>query len=156
MSKSACIRLSTLWHAVLYQVKPIVMSRLHLFFGGSLKSLVSIRSVRLKCITYNLLLILCNVARLVGKRVAFGVLVENPEETGQFRRHRRRWENIIKIDLKEIDLESVNCIDGFMWDNYWALLNPNCTLGIQKNVVNFLIFWKTVIFSRKTLLLGVA
>jgi hypothetical protein len=36
------------------------------------------------------------------KRNAFRILVGNPEEERQLRRHRRRWENV-KLDLRETE-----------------------------------------------------
>jgi hypothetical protein len=48
-------------------------------------------------------------------RNAFKILVENPEEKRQLGRSRRRWEDNIKMDLREIGLEDV----------YWIHLAQN-------------------------------
>jgi hypothetical protein len=42
------------------------------------------------------------VARLGKKRNAYSVLIEKPERRRQLRRPRRRWENDIEMDLREI------------------------------------------------------
>jgi hypothetical protein len=42
-----------------------------------------------------------HVARM-GRRGAYRVLVEARERNGQLGRHRRRWENNMKVDLQEM------------------------------------------------------
>jgi hypothetical protein len=43
-----------------------------------------------------------HVARMVEKRNACRIFVRNPEGKRQLRRSRRRWEDYIKMDLREI------------------------------------------------------
>jgi len=43
-----------------------------------------------------------HVARLGERRDVYRVLVRKPEEKSQLERHRRRWEDNIKIDLQEV------------------------------------------------------
>jgi hypothetical protein len=45
------------------------------------------------------------------RRGAYRVLMWKPEGNRPLSRPRRRWENNIKIDLKEFDREGVNWID---------------------------------------------
>jgi hypothetical protein len=45
------------------------------------------------------------------RRGAYGVLVRKPEKNRPLMRRRRRWEDNIKVDLKEIVWEGVNRID---------------------------------------------
>jgi hypothetical protein len=40
-------------------------------------------------------------------RCAYRVLVVRPEENGQLRRQRHRWEYNLKTDLKEVELEDM-------------------------------------------------
>jgi hypothetical protein len=43
-----------------------------------------------------------------GKRCAYSILVGKPEGKRQIGRPRRRWENNINMDLKEIGWESMD------------------------------------------------
>jgi len=45
------------------------------------------------------------------RRGAYGVLVGKPERNRPHRRRRLKWEDNIKVDLKEIGWEGVNRID---------------------------------------------
>ena len=51
-----------------------------------------------------------HVARVGERRGVYRVLVGKPEGQMPFGRHRRRWEDKIKIDLQEVDSGSMNCI----------------------------------------------
>ena len=46
----------------------------------------------------------CNCKSLVvaTTQSMYSVSIENPEEKGYFERHRRRWENDIAVDIKEM------------------------------------------------------
>jgi hypothetical protein len=46
-----------------------------------------------------------------AKRIAYGILVGNPEEKRPLRRPRRRWVVIIKMGLREIGWGGVDWID---------------------------------------------
>jgi hypothetical protein len=51
-----------------------------------------------------------NVARMGEERNVYKVLVGKPEEKGPLGRPRRRWENGIRMDLREIGLGGVDLI----------------------------------------------
>jgi hypothetical protein len=52
-----------------------------------------------------------HVARMVAKRNAYRILMRKPEWERTLGRPRRRWENNIKIDFREIE-----CVrTGFIW-----------------------------------------
>jgi hypothetical protein len=51
-------------------------------------------------------------------------LVENPERKRPLGRLRRRWEDNIKMDLKKVGREVVDCMNRFQdRDRIWALVN---------------------------------
>jgi hypothetical protein len=51
------------------------------------------------------------VARMGAKRTAYRILVGKPEENGPLGRTRRRWVENIKMDLREIEWDSMDWID---------------------------------------------
>jgi hypothetical protein len=51
-----------------------------------------------------------HVARMVEGRGVYRVLVGRPEGERPLRRPRRRWEDNIKMDLREVGLDGANCI----------------------------------------------
>jgi hypothetical protein len=59
-----------------------------------------------------------DVARTREIRNAYKILVGKPEGKRPLGRPRRRWEDIMKIDLREIDLDGVNWIN-LAHDRYW-------------------------------------
>jgi hypothetical protein len=65
-----------------------------------------------------------HVARMGEGRVAYRVLVRRPEGKRPLGRPRRRWEDNIKLDLREIGIDGVNWIrlaqDMVQW---WAFVN---------------------------------
>jgi hypothetical protein len=52
-----------------------------------------------------------HVARMGEKRNAYKILVGKPEGKRPLRRPRRRWVDNIKMDLKEIGWNGMDCID---------------------------------------------
>jgi hypothetical protein len=60
-----------------------------------------------------------HVARMGEGRGVYRVLVGRPEGRRPLARPRRRWEDNIKMDLREIRIEGANCIhlvqDGVQW-----------------------------------------
>jgi hypothetical protein len=62
-------------------------------------------------------------------RNAYRILVGKPEGMRLLERTRRRWEDSIKMDIKEIGCESVDWIqcaqDRFEW---WAVVNTTMKL----------------------------
>jgi hypothetical protein len=53
-----------------------------------------------------------HVARMEERRGVYKVSVENPEEKRRLGRPRHRWEDNIKMDLREIEIDGRN---GFSW-----------------------------------------
>jgi hypothetical protein len=51
-----------------------------------------------------------HVARMVEGRGVYRILVGRPESKRQLERPRRRWENNIKLDLREIGIDGANWI----------------------------------------------
>jgi hypothetical protein len=51
-----------------------------------------------------------NVARMGERRGAYRVLVGRPEDKRPLERPRGMWENNIKIDLREIEIDGANWI----------------------------------------------
>jgi hypothetical protein len=52
-----------------------------------------------------------NVARMGEWKGGYRVLVGKPEEERPLRRPRRRWEDNIKMDFREVEWESMESID---------------------------------------------
>jgi hypothetical protein len=52
-----------------------------------------------------------HVALMRKKRIAYKILVGNPEGKRPLGRPRRRWENNIKIDVREIGWDGMDWID---------------------------------------------
>jgi hypothetical protein len=71
------------------------------------------------------------VARMGGVRGAYNILVGKPEGRKLLRRPRRRWEDNIKMDLREIGFGDV---DWIHWaqarDRWWALMNTVMNLRV--------------------------
>ena len=53
-----------------------------------------------------------HVARLEEVRSAFKILTDTPTEMRSLGRPRRRWEGIIRIDLKEIGINTRKWVDS--------------------------------------------
>jgi hypothetical protein len=74
-----------------------------------------------------------HVARMGEGRGVYRVLVGRPEGKRQLGRPRRRWEDNIKMDLREIGIDGVNWIrlaqDGIRWR---AFVNTVITFGFHK------------------------
>jgi hypothetical protein len=74
-----------------------------------------------------------NVARMGEKRNAYRISVGKPEGKRPLRRYRCRWEDNIKIDLREIGLGGMDWIDLAQdMDQWMALLNTienGCATG---------------------------
>jgi hypothetical protein len=98
-----------------------------------------------------------HVARMVEKRNAYGILVGKPEGKRPLGRPRRRWENNIKMDLREIGLGVMDWIDLAQDRDQWrALVNTVMNLWVPYNVGKFLSGCATGGFSRSTQLHGVS
>jgi hypothetical protein len=89
-------------------------------------------------------------------RGTYRVLVGNPEGKKPMGRPRRRWEDNIKTDLKELGCGGTEWIELAQdRDRRRALVNAVLNLRVPQNAVNFLTICKPASFSRKTLLRGV-
>jgi hypothetical protein len=58
------------------------------------------------------------------KRNVYRILVGKPEEKRPLGRPRRRWENNIKISIRDIECDGMDWIGLFQdMDQWWALVN---------------------------------
>jgi hypothetical protein len=73
------------------------------------------------------------------KRNAYRILVGKPEGKRPLGRPRRRWVDIIKIDLREIEWDGMDWIDMAQSRDQWrALVNTVLNLRVSQNAGNFL------------------
>jgi hypothetical protein len=91
------------------------------------------------------------------RRAVYRVLVGKPEGKKPLGRPRRRWKDNIRMDLQGV---GCGCED---WtglaqnrDRWWELVSAVMNLRFPKKAGNFFISYKTVSFSRRTLLRGVS
>jgi hypothetical protein len=72
-----------------------------------------------------------HVARMEAGRGVYRVLVGRPEEKRPLGRPRRRWEDNIKLDIREIGIDEANWIrlaqDRVQW---WAFVNTVMNLRV--------------------------
>ena len=71
-----------------------------------------------------------HVARMEEGRSAFKILTGKPTGKRPLRRPRRRWEDSIRMDLEEIDINVVNWVDSAQDRNYWRAI-VNAELNLQ-------------------------
>jgi hypothetical protein len=72
-----------------------------------------------------------HVARMGEMRIAYNILVGRPEGTRPLGRPRRRWEDNIKMDLREIGFEDVDWIHWVPDRGRWrALVNTVMNLRV--------------------------
>jgi hypothetical protein len=72
-----------------------------------------------------------HVARMGDVRCAYSILVGKPEGRRPLGRPRRRWEDNIKMDLREIGFGDVDCIDLAQDRDRWrALVNTVMNLRV--------------------------
>ena len=91
------------------------------------------------------------MARMGKGGGVYRVLVGKLEGKRPLRRPRRRWEDIIKMDLQEVGCGGRDWIELAQDRDRWRVMN----LPVPKNAGNSLTSCKLVSFSRRTLLLGV-
>jgi hypothetical protein len=97
------------------------------------------------------------VARLGENRNACRIVAGKPEGKIQLRRPRRRWEDNIGMDLREIGWSGIDWIDLSQDREQWrALVNTVMNLRVPQNVGKFLSSCATGGFSRWTQLHGVS
>ena len=63
-----------------------------------------------------------HVARMEECRSAFKILTGTPTKTRPLGRPRHRWEDNIKMDLKEISINTRNWVDSAQDRGYWRAL----------------------------------
>jgi hypothetical protein len=79
------------------------------------------------------------VARMGEVRGAYNILVGRPEGRRPLGRPRRRWEDNIKMDLREIGFGDVDWIHLAQDRDRWrASVNTVMSLRVPKNAENFL------------------
>ena len=72
-----------------------------------------------------------HVARMEEGRSAFKILTDKSTGKIPLGRPRRRWENNIRMDLKEIGINSRNCVHSAKDRDYWrALIDAALNLRI--------------------------
>ena len=71
-----------------------------------------------------------HVARMEEGRRPFKILTAIPKGRRLSGRPKRRWEDNIKIDLKEIDIKTRNWVDSAQDMDYWRAL-VNTALNLQ-------------------------
>jgi predicted membrane protein len=60
-----------------------------------------------------------HVARIGEKRNASRILVGKPEGNRPLERRRRRWVDNIKMDLRDLEWDGMNCIDVTQDTDQW-------------------------------------
>jgi len=76
---------------------------------------------------------------MADKRGVYRVSVGKPEGRGPLGRHRRRWEDNIKIDLQEVGFGDMDWIDLAQDRDRWrALVTVEMNLRVPYNARNFL------------------
>jgi hypothetical protein len=72
-----------------------------------------------------------HVARMGAKRNVYRILVGKPEGRRQLGRPRHRWMDNIKVDLREIGWDDMDCIDLAQDRDQWrALMNTVMNLRV--------------------------
>jgi hypothetical protein len=98
-----------------------------------------------------------HVARMGDMRNAYRILVWKPEGKRPHGWTRRRCEDGIRMDCKEVGWEGVDWIHLVQdKDQWWALVNIVINLRVPYKAGNFLTSWVTLNLSRRTLLRGVS
>jgi hypothetical protein len=79
------------------------------------------------------------VAHMRDMRNTYNILVGKPERKRQFGRSRRKWDDNIRMDLREIRCEHVDWIHLAQDRDQWrAALNTVMNLPVPKKAVNLL------------------
>jgi hypothetical protein len=87
---------------------------------------------------------------------AYWVLVGVPEGNRPPRRLRGRWEDNMKVDLREVARGGMDWVHLAQDRDHWrALVNTVINLHVPQNIGNFLSSWMTGSFSSGTQLHGV-
>jgi hypothetical protein len=98
-----------------------------------------------------------HVARIGEKRTAYRILVGKPDGRRPLRRSRHRWEDNIKMDLREIGWVGMDWFDLAQDRDQWrALVNTVMNLRVPHNVGKFFSSCATGCFSRMAQLPGIS
>jgi len=98
-----------------------------------------------------------HVARMGEGRGVYRVLVGKPEGRRPLGRPRRKWEDNIRMDLREVGCGCADWMELAQDRDRWrALVSAVMSLRVPKNAGNFLTNCRPVSFSRRTLLHGVS
>ena len=74
-----------------------------------------------------------HIARMEENRSAFKIIKGTPTGNRPFGRPRRRWEDNIRMDFKEIGMSTSNWVDSTPGRHYWrALVNAALNLRFHK------------------------
>jgi len=71
-----------------------------------------------------------HVARMGERRVVYRILVGKPEGKKPLRRHRRRWEDGIKMDLQEVGCGGMDWIELAQERDSWRALE-NAVMNLR-------------------------
>ena len=73
-----------------------------------------------------------HLARMEEGKSAFKILTGKPTGKRPLGRPRRRWEYIIRMDLKEVGIDARNWVDSAQDRDYWrALVNSTLNLRVS-------------------------
>jgi hypothetical protein len=98
-----------------------------------------------------------HVARIVKDKNAYRILVGKPEGKRQLGRPRRKWENIIKMDLRNMGWGGVDWIDLAQHKEQWRpLVNMVMNIRVPLSVGKLLNRCATGGFSRRVQCPGVS
>jgi hypothetical protein len=71
-----------------------------------------------------------HVARMEEEKSTFKILTGTPTGKGPLGRPRSRWEDNIRMNLKEIDINTRDCVDSAQDMDYWRTL-VNAVLDLR-------------------------
>ena len=110
-----------MFHYIVYKSRPTNKEVDSLYRSANIVK--AIKSRRLKWAGH--------VARIEEGRSAFKILTGKPRGKRPLGRHRRRWEENIRMDFEEIGINSGNWVYSAQDRNYWtALVNAALNLRV--------------------------
>ena len=73
------------------------------------------------------------LGRMEEGRSAFKILIGKPRGKKHLGTPRHRWEDNVRMDIKEIGISTRNWVDSVQDKDYWrVLVHACCTSGINK------------------------